>query len=249
MPRSIRILDVDVDMVTMAGAVDAICDAVDANRGHGAAPFQVATVNPEFVMLARRDATFRGILRDSSLRPPDAIGLVLAARVLGSRLPGRVPGVELVLALARAAAQRHHSLFLLGSAPGVAEAAAAALTREAPNLRVAGTLAGDASEAGDDESVAAVRASGADIVLVAFGAPAQDAWLARNLRRSGAAAGIGVGGSFDYLSGRVKRAPAWVRRLGFEWLWRLVSQPWRLRRQLVLPQFMALVIKQRFSRA
>jgi N-acetylglucosaminyldiphosphoundecaprenol N-acetyl-beta-D-mannosaminyltransferase len=234
-----------VDAVTMSEAVDAIHDAVDARAGHGGPVFQVATVNPEFVMLARRDRSFHDILRQSALRPPDAMGLMMAARMLGSRLPERVPGVELVRAVAVAAAARGQTLFLLGAAPGVAEAAADALRAEAPGLQVVGTLSGDARETGDAETVPAVRESGADIVLVAFGAPAQEAWLARNLAQSGASAGIGVGGSFDYLSGRVKRAPRWMRDAGLEWLYRLVTEAWRARRQLVLPYFIVLVLKQR----
>ncbi|GAC1333579.1 MAG: WecB/TagA/CpsF family glycosyltransferase [Candidatus Dormibacteria bacterium] len=245
MRTTVRILDVEVDAVTQAEAVAMIGEAIDARRGHGGAPFQVATVNPEFVMLARRDREFRGILRDASLRVPDAVGMMIAARILGQRLPERVPGVELVEAVARAAAERGDRLFLLGAAPGVAEAAAGRLMSGAPGLAVVGTFAGDASEAGDAETLAQIRAADPDIVLVAYGAPAQERWSRRNLAVSGATVAMGVGGTFDYLAGRTRRAPPLMRRLGLEWLFRLVTQPWRARRMLALPRFLWHVLAQR----
>jgi N-acetylglucosaminyldiphosphoundecaprenol N-acetyl-beta-D-mannosaminyltransferase len=247
MRNSIRVLDVDVDAVTLSEAVALIGEAVDARRGHGGSTFQVATVNPEFVMLARRDREFRAILRGASLRTPDAIGLMMAARILGRRFPERVPGVELVQSLARAAAAHGYRLFLLGAGPGVAEAAAGRLVEDTPGLQVAGTFAGDASEAGDRESLARIRDVRPDIVLVAYGAPAQERWAHRNLPVCGAAVAIGVGGTFDYLAGRVPRAPYLVRRIGFEWLFRLITQPWRARRMAVLPVFLAHVFRQRVT--
>jgi N-acetylglucosaminyldiphosphoundecaprenol N-acetyl-beta-D-mannosaminyltransferase len=247
-PRAIRILDVDVDVVTLPEAVAMICAAIDARRGHGASPFQVATVNPEFVMLARRDGDFRRTLHNASLRVPDGVGLQIAARILGTSLRGRVPGVELVDALSESAAQRGDKLFLLGGAPGVAEAAAQRLTRDHPGLAVAGTYTGPPDESGDEQSLAFVRDSQPEILLVAYGAPLQERWLARNLALSGASVGIGVGGTFDYLSGRVRRAPRWVRGVGLEWLFRLIRQPWRARRQLALPAFLLAVLGQRVGR-
>jgi N-acetylglucosaminyldiphosphoundecaprenol N-acetyl-beta-D-mannosaminyltransferase len=244
-PGALRILGVEVDAVSEAEAVAAICEAVDARRGHGAAPLQVATVNPEFVMLARHDVEFRHILRRSGLRTPDGVGLLYAARILGARLRQRVTGVELVQALARAAAGRGDRIFLLGGAPGVAAGAGAALAAAAPGLAVAGTMSGTPAESGDPEALAAIRAGRADIVLVAFGAPAQERWLDRNLALSGAAVGIGVGGTFDYLAGRARRAPGWMRRAGLEWLFRLAAEPRRARRQAVLPLFLLLVLRQR----
>jgi N-acetylglucosaminyldiphosphoundecaprenol N-acetyl-beta-D-mannosaminyltransferase len=243
--RAVRILGVDVDAVTMSEAVAAIDEAIDARRGHGGLPLQVATVNPEFVMLAGRDHAFRGALTRAGLRTADGAGLVLAARILGHRLPARVTGVELVRNLAAAAVARGDRVFFLGAGPGVGAEAAATLADDYPGLPVAGDFAGDASEAGDAETAAAVRNARSDIVLVAYGAPNQELWLARNLEVSGASVGIGVGGTFDYLSGRVRRAPAWMRRLGLEWLFRLAQQPSRARRMLVLPVFLLLVIRQR----
>jgi N-acetylglucosaminyldiphosphoundecaprenol N-acetyl-beta-D-mannosaminyltransferase len=241
----VRILDVDVDAVTMAEALGIIHQAIDSRRGHGAAPLQVATINPEFVMRARWDRRFRNVVAAAGLRTADGAGLLLAARILGRRLPGRVTGVELVEGLAQTAAERRDRVFFLGAAPGVAAAAAGALAAEHPGLEVAGTFAGEAGEGGDEATLAAVRASSPDVLLVAYGAPAQEFWLARNLAISGASVGIGVGGTFDYISGRVRRAPGWMRRFGLEWLFRLLQQPTRARRMSVLPVFLLLVARRR----
>lgn len=245
MAYAVGILDVDVDAVTRDGAIELIGEAIDARRGHGGAPFQVATVNPEFAMRARWDIPFRKALRACSLRVADGVGITLAARILGHPLPERVAGVELVEALSQAAAARGDRLFLLGGEPGVAEAAADRLRKLAPGLDVAGTLAGDSGESGDNAALAAIEAASPDVLLVAFGAPAQELWSARNLPVSGAAVAIGVGGTLDYLAGRARRAPRWMRRVGLEWLYRLGRQPRRIGRMSVLPLFLLLVLRQR----
>ena len=153
MRRTVQVLGVEVDAVTLGEAVSMVGEAIDSRRGHGGPTFQVATVNPEFVMHARRDPEFRDILRQASLRTPDGVGLMIASRILGHPLPERVAGVELVQALAEAAARRGDRVFLLGAAAGVAEEAAARLLASAPGLLVTGTFAGDATEAGDAESL------------------------------------------------------------------------------------------------
>jgi N-acetylglucosaminyldiphosphoundecaprenol N-acetyl-beta-D-mannosaminyltransferase len=176
---------------------------------------------------------------------PDGVGITLAARYLGRPLRERVAGVDLVERLAVRAARTGWRIFLLGAAPGVAERAADVLRARSPDLVICGTYAGSPAVEEESQIVARVRAARADVLLVAYGAPAQDMWIARNLERSGAAVGIGVGGVFDYLAGVTRRAPRWVRRLGFEWLHRLIQQPSRWRRQLALPHFALLVLLRR----
>lgn len=235
-PARVQVLGVGVDRVDLRAAVERIGALVAVG-----VPAQVVTVNPEFVMAARRDPVFRGVLNGAALAVPDGMGIIWAARILGDRLPERVGGVELVEALAALAPARGYRLFLLGAAEGVAEAAARALRSRYPGLQIVGTYAG--SPATEDEAAILhlLREARPDILLVAFGAPAQDLWIARNLARSGGAVAVGVGGAFDYLSGRVPRAPGWIQRAGLEWLYRLARQPWRWRRMLALPRFGALV--------
>lgn len=232
-----RVLGVPIHDVTYDEALEWMAAWVVQGGAH-----QLATVNPEFVMAARRDAAFRAVLEQADLCLPDGVGITLAARYMGRPLRERVAGVDLVERLAARAAQTGWRLFFLGAAPGVAERAAEVLCARNPGLVVCGTFAGSPATEEEAHIVRRVQAARADVVLVAYGAPAQDVWIARNLACTGAAVGIGVGGVFDYVSGAVPRAPAWARRLGLEWLVRLVRQPWRWRRQLALPHFVLLVL-------
>jgi N-acetylglucosaminyldiphosphoundecaprenol N-acetyl-beta-D-mannosaminyltransferase len=231
-PRRHFILGVGVHDVTE----DETVALVDRFLREGRAA-QIATVNPEFVMAAQQDGTFRETLNAADLAVPDGVGLIWAGWLLGTPFRGRVPGVELTRRLAALCAAQGYGLYLLGAAPGVAEEAAGRLEAECPGLTIAGTYAGSPAPEEDDDIVARIHAAAPHVLLVAYGAPRQDLWLRRNLPRLGAVVGLGVGGTLDYLSGRVPRAPAWMRRIGLEWLHRLVTQPWRWRRMLVLPVF------------
>lgn len=242
-PPALRILGIPIHDVTLAEAVEWAARWV-AEGG----PHQIATVNPEFVMTARRLPAFRAVLERADICLPDGVGITLAARYLGRPLRERVAGVDLVEALAEQAAREGWRLFLLGAAPGVAEKAAANLTARFPGLTVCGTYAGSPAPEEEADIVRRVREARSHILFVAYGAPAQDLWVARNLAHTGAAVGIGVGGALDYLAGVVPRAPRWMRRAGLEWFYRLLRQPWRWRRQRVLPLFALLVLLSRFSR-
>jgi len=204
----------------------------------------VVTVNPESLMRARRDAEFADVLREAALRVPDGWGAAWALRRAGCTA-GAVPGADLAVEVAGLCARRGWSLFLLGGEPGVAEAAGARLRGLHPGLRLAGCEAGSPAVDDDAEVAGRVAASGADAVLVAYGQPRQELWIRRNAARLPARVAIGVGGTFDYLSGRVPRAPAWMRSHGLEWLYRLVRQPWRARRMAVLPVYALLVLTRR----
>lgn len=231
--RQVTVLGVPVHDVTYDEAVAAIAGVIA--RGGRA---QVTTPNPEFVMRARRDVAFRRVLRESWLNVPDGVGLLLAAWLQGRPLREQVRGTDLIEALAGYGAPRGWRFFLLGAGPGVAELAAERLAQQHPGLVIAGTYGGSPRPEDDAGTVAAVQAAApVHILLVAYGAPGQDLWIARNLPRLDVRVAIGVGGALDFLSGRVRRAPAWVRRSGFEWLYRLVRQPWRWKRQRVLPVF------------
>ncbi len=221
----VSLLGVRVDDVTMDEAVAAISGWLAVGGAH-----HVVTVNPEFVMAAQHDASFADVLRRSDLAVPDGIGLQLAARWTGQRLRSRVPGVELCERLAQLSQRHGWRLFLLGAGPGIAQATAAVLERRFPGVMIAGCLAGSPRVEDEPALRDAILAARPDILLVAFGAPAQDLWIARNQPLLQVPVAIGVGGTFDYLSGNVVRAPRWMRRLGLEWLFRLVRQPWRWRR-------------------
>lgn len=200
----------------------------------------VVTLGSEMIMRAQQDGEFREVVASSSLVVPDSIGPVLAARYLGFSLKERVAGVELIQVMTREIGPGLR-LFLLGGAPGVAEEAAACLMRSGPGVLIAGVRDGYFQD--DEEVVQEIAASGANLLLVGLGSPRQEKWLSRYGKASGVRVGIGVGGSFDVLSGRLKRAPVWLRSLGLEWFYRLSTQPSRWRRMLALPQFALKVLK------
>lgn len=240
MSARVDVLGVGFDRVHLAAAVERILRRLDA----GERTF-VITANPEFVMLARSKGEVAQLARDAHLVVADGSGVVAASRLLGDPLP-RVPGRLLVDALVPHLAQRRSPIFFLGAAPGVAERAAAELRRRAPGLVVAGVHAGSAEPEQDAVSVARVRDSAAQVLLVAYGMPKQELWIARNLPALPAVRfAIGVGGVFDQLAGVQKVPPAALHAIGLEWLWRLAREPWRWRRQRVLPLFALLVLRKR----
>jgi len=202
----------------------------------------LCTVNPEVVMSAQSDPNFYHILNRADLCLPDGLGLLYAARYLNNPIPMRVTGSDGVPKIAERAAQKGWTLFLLGAAEGVADRAAEVLRTRYPGLHIAGTYSGSPHAEEEDAIVARVNASDADILLVAYGAPQQDKWIARNAPRLDACVAMGVGGTFDYIVGDVPLAPPWMREAGLEWLFRLVKQPWRARRQLRLPAFVLRVL-------
>jgi N-acetylglucosaminyldiphosphoundecaprenol N-acetyl-beta-D-mannosaminyltransferase len=241
--RRVDILGVGFDRMALVDAVAQIEQRLDA----GERTF-IITANPEFVMLCREDPALSAIAQRAELVVPDGTGAVVAARLLGDTLPRRAPGRLLVDRLAALATERRLSIFLLGAAPGIAELAAQTLRSRHPELRVAGTYAGSAED--DADVVPRVAATAPDLVLVAFGMPKQELWIARNLDRlPSVRVAVGVGGSLDYLAGAAKAPPGIVHAVGLEWLWRLVRDPRRWRRQRVLPLFVFLVLLARMRRA
>ncbi|MGC9348239.1 MAG: WecB/TagA/CpsF family glycosyltransferase, partial [Anaerolineae bacterium] len=198
---ALNLLGVPIHDVTMEETVAWIDRWISAGGAH-----QIATVNPEFLMKARANETFRRALRRADLCLPDGIGIVCAARLRGVRLRERVAGSDLVPRLAKASDEHGWRIFFLGAAPGVAEKTAGILAQRHPGLQVAGCYAGSPAPEEEADIVARVRRTRPDILLVAYGAPKQDLWLRHNLSRTGASVGIGVGGSFDFVAGVSRRA-------------------------------------------
>ena len=236
----VRILGVKVHAVTYDDLLDR-AGAWIASRG----PHQVATVNPEFVMCARRDHTFAAVLEGADLCVADGVGLLWAARLQGARLPERVTGSDALPLLARRAARSGWRVYFLGAKPGVAERAAAVLVQRYPGFQVVGCFSGSPSPGDAPDVIGRVRAARPDLLFVAYGAPAQDVWIARHAHELEVPVMMGIGGAFDHLVGVQRRAPEAFQRAGLEWLYRLVTQPWRWRRQLALPRFVLLVLAER----
>jgi N-acetylglucosaminyldiphosphoundecaprenol N-acetyl-beta-D-mannosaminyltransferase len=232
LPPTLSILGIPVHDVTTEETLALIDQFVREKT-----PRQICTVNTEFIMAAQQDSEFRRILNRSALNLPDSIGVVWAARRLGHPLRERVAGSDLVDLIADRAQTTGWRLFLLGAAEGVAEQAAIVLRERYPQANIAGTYAGSPRSEDEAGIAARIRASEADLLFVAYGAPRQDKWIDRNIERTGVAVAIGIGGSLDFVAGAQKRAPRWMQSLGLEWLYRLIREPWRWRRQLALPRF------------
>ena len=236
---SLRILGVRVDKVTTEEVLRTMECYIREGRPH-----QVVTLNPEFVMMAQRNPEFRVTLEEADLALPDGSGLLWTSRLMGQPLPERVTGSDTLPLIAQMSAQRGYRLYLLGAAPGVADRAAAALIRDYPGLQIVGTYAGSPDPAQEEEIIAQIKAAAPDFLFVAYGAPNQDLWIHRNLARLGVPVCMGIGGALDFIAGVAVRAPRWMRRIGLEWLHRLLRQPWRWRRMLALPKFTYLVMRQ-----
>jgi N-acetylglucosaminyldiphosphoundecaprenol N-acetyl-beta-D-mannosaminyltransferase len=240
--QSIHILGCRLDLVNADEATDRILAFA-----RGDTPSLVVTLGTEMVVYAQRDAEFRQIVNASALSVCDTVGVLYRARRRSNTMRSRVTGIDLISHICERASKEELPIYLLGGAEGVAADAAAILEARFPGLPIAGTHHGYFSESQSTAIALAIRASGARILFTGLGFPRQERWLARHLAETGCGAGIGVGGSFDVISGRVERAPRLWRRFGLEWLYRLLREPHRWRRQLALPHFVWLVLLDRIG--
>lgn len=233
------------------------------------------TPNPEFLVLANRNDVFKNILNRADLALADGVGIIIAAKMMGKRLRERFTGVDLVESLCSEVAEKPITVGFLGGGDGVAGKAAECLRKKYPGLKIAfarkewpGDNMGDGrlkmegrnlkmengesiqhlSSAVKNPSSTLYRLpSSVDILFVAFGAPKQEFWINDNLEKIPVKIAIGVGGAFDYISGKVPRAPGFIRNIGFEWLFRLVVQPWRIKRQFALIEFIYLALREKMQ--
>lgn len=193
----------------------------------------VVTPNPEFILAAEKDADFRQVLNSADLVIPDGIGVVYSAKILGTPLKERVPGIEFAADMLAQLDQMGGRLYLLGAKPGVAQEAGRRILERHPNIVLCGTHNGYFK---DEEAVLLeVAAARPDLLFVCLGAPKQEKWMARWGRHTGARLAIGLGGALDVFAGNVERAPVSWRKLGLEWAYRLKKEPQRAGRMAKLP--------------
>jgi N-acetylglucosaminyldiphosphoundecaprenol N-acetyl-beta-D-mannosaminyltransferase len=236
-PDGVVILGVDFDRVSREAALTAMTRAF----GRGGA-LKIYIVNAHTLNVACSDASFKQVLNGADFLFNDGTGVQLASRLAGKPFLDNLVGTDLVPQLCERAAQVGTSVFLLGGRPGVPETAAEGLRARVPGLRIAGVHQGYFSEDDNGRVVEAINASGAGILLVAFGNPLQEMWIHRNAPALRCDLCIGIGGLIDHLSGRLRRAPLWMRRLGIEWMHILAGQPHKWRRYLLgNPLFVARV--------
>ena len=228
-PASISIHGIRLVNLAMDEALAAIEAALAAHQ-----PTRISFVNADCVNIAASNASYREALAGTDWVFIDGIGMRIAGKIMDQPVRDNVNGTDLFPRLCESLAQQGKRLFLYGAQPGVAAAAAEWAQARYPGLLICGTQDGYHPAHAEPKIAAGIRASGADVVLVALGAPQQETWIARNMAATGATVALGVGGLFDYYSGRIPRAPVWMRRLGLEWLFRLIQEPRRLWRRYVV---------------
>lgn len=242
MRQTINVLGVPVDKITMDNAVKNIRRYIQEEGVH-----TVFTPNPEIIMIADENPKFKHILKNANMVVPDGIGVVIASKIQkGERLPERVAGYDLVQNTMKEAAKEGYKYYFFGSKPGVAEMAATKMREKHSGIQIVGCHDGYFKEGDIPAIIEDINASGANILLVAIGAPKQELWIDTYKNQlTNVKVAIGVGGSLDGMAEIVKRAPVAFQKMGLEWFYRLISQPTRAKRMLVLPKFIFKVWKQR----
>ena len=223
-----EILGVQFDNLTRQEAAQRGAQLLAEDKFH-----YVVTPNPEFLLACEKDPVFRDILNKADLVLPDGIGIVYSAKILGTPLKERVPGVEFAEDMLVCLNEMGGRLYLLGAKPGVAEQAGAHILERYPNIVLCGTRDGYFRD--EQDVLLQVAAARPDLLFVCLGAPKQEKWMARWGRHTGARLAIGLGGALDVFAGKVERAPESWRKLGLEWAYRLKKEPRRIGRMAKLP--------------
>ncbi|GGN93297.1 WecB/TagA/CpsF family glycosyltransferase [Saccharibacillus kuerlensis] len=232
------ILGVDVSKLDMQGTVQVLERAVASRRPH-----QIITANPIMIMAALDSEDNMRSMREAELIVPDGAGVVWAAEELGDPVAERVPGIDLLHALMKRGEELGWTAYLLGAAEEVVQEAASRLQKQYPKVRIVGVRNGYFGEAENAGVIESIRQSQPDLLFVARDAKTQEPWIARHKQELGVPVIMGVGGSFDVISGKSKRAPVFLQKLRLEWFYRLAKEPSRLPRMMALPRFMKLVKK------
>jgi N-acetylglucosaminyldiphosphoundecaprenol N-acetyl-beta-D-mannosaminyltransferase len=240
----IDFLGVNVDALDTQGLYARILDFVRERK-----PRKVMYLNADCALLARKDEHYRRILNNADLVYADGISIVYGARLLGRHLPGRSTGADFIPRFGVGFAENNIRLFLLGARPGVAEKAAANLLQVAPSLSIVGAHHGYFRKEETGQVIRKIQEAHPDILLVGLGAPYQEKWIDEHLVQLNTPVVWGVGGAFDFISGRTPRGPKWLVDHGFEWLCRLFAEPRRLWRRYLIGniEFLWRVLLYKFS--
>ena len=233
MQNRLKIIDIWVDPVDREQAVGRVREFLQGNK-----PCSIFAANPEKNFSVPKDPVLYEVFKHADLLIPDGIGIVLAARLLHGASLRRVPGVEFMKDICRLAEKEQQSLFVYGAGEAVNKTAVKMLQRQYPGLRIAGRSNGYVPQADMSELIKRINNSGATILFLALGSPRQERWFATHAPElSHVRVCQGIGGTLDTIAGTVKRAPVIWQRFSLEWLYRLLSEPKRIRRQKVLPVF------------
>lgn len=236
--NKISVLGVNFDNVNMAEAVDKCKEFLKGEDGN-----LIVTPNPEIVMRAKDNEEFKNIINEAALVIPDGIGIIKAGKILGTPLKERVAGFDLICNLLEEGKDGSISFYFWGSKPGVADTAMQKVKEKYPDINILGAHTGYFSPEEEEIIVEEIKNLKPDVLLVGLGAPKQEITINKYINDNIFKIGIGCGGSIDVLAGAVKRAPKLFIKLHLEWFYRLLKQPTRFKRMLVLPQFVKEVKK------
>ncbi|MGM1049175.1 MAG: WecB/TagA/CpsF family glycosyltransferase [Bacillota bacterium] len=237
---SVSIFGIPFSKLNMNDTVKHLTEAVISGRPH-----QVITANPIMVMAALDDPEYKKMMQNADLIVPDGSGIVWAAGVGGDPLTERVTGFDMLHELMKVGENYRWKFYLLGTTPEVIQEAAERLQMQYPAAIIAGYRDGFFGPEQDDEVIEGIRAVSPDLLFVARGADTQEPWIARYKERLGVPVMMGVGGSFDIISGKSKRAPKVFQKLRLEWFYRLLKEPTRFKRMLALPKFAVKVLREK----
>lgn len=235
----VEILGTLVDKITMEDALAKVEAFIREEK-----PRHIITLNAEIIYRAQTEARLKKVINQADLVTPDGAGVVWASHKLGDPLPERVTGIDLMLKIAEQASQKGWKLYLYGAAPGVAKQAARNLEKNFTGIKIVGTKHGFLSSKEMDEMIAHIKAQKPQVLFVALGAPRQEYWIREHLEELQVPVCMGVGGSFDVISGKVKRAPKIFQDLHLEWFYRLLKEPKRFKRMLALPKFVLKIMQE-----
>ncbi|MBQ9737563.1 MAG: WecB/TagA/CpsF family glycosyltransferase [Clostridia bacterium] len=240
MRNTVNILGVNVDKVTFDEALSVAESLLTSDEISA-----IFTPNPEIIMQAKEDAELMEILNSAQLCTADGIGVVYGAKILGTPVPQRVAGFDLVCALLEKISKSGQGVFLFGAKPGVADIAKVELEKKYPGIVISGTRNGYFKPEEEEKIVEEINESGADLLLVCLGAPKQEKWIAAHKDSLKVKLCMGVGGTLDVLAGVAQRAPEVFIKLNLEWAYRIAKNPSRIGRFVALPKFAIQVIKSR----
>lgn len=238
MQDKLKILDVKFDKVTMDDTISIVKNYIVKDEGC----HLIYTPNPEMVLEATKNQKFKEIIDNSDLNIPDGIGIVIASKILGSPLKERVTGIDMAYRFFEEFAGTDTTFYFFGAADGIAQLAAENMMKKYPGLKIIGTRSGYFNKNDEMKIIEEINKLKPDIILIGLGAPKQEMWMYNYKKELNAKVCMGIGGSFDVMSGRLKRAPEWMIKLNIEWLYRLVKQPTRYKRMMKLPLFILKVL-------
>lgn len=240
---SLRLLNGRVDSLSLSQALSFVEEKIRCGDF-----LQIITVNSLMLLETEKDAELAEVFNSAEMVVADSVGIILAARLHGFRIQERIPGIDLIFSLCELAEKKGWKIFLLGSLPGIAEGGGKMLKNRFPNLFVCGCAHGYFSAREEEMLLKEMKEKKPQLIFVGLGSPHQEKWIHQRLstlwQRGSGMCAMGIGGSLDVISGRLPRAPIWMRRMGLEWLFRFLQEPWRWRRILKLFLFFYKVLRQ-----